>query len=219
MCDLRKKIKRNCLCCEGVLKRELKMEQITTKEFFENIGDYIKPDKKLFIVGIAGGSCSGKTFWAKKTAEKLNAKFLLMDDYILPDKVASIENWDLPEIWNLDLLKQHLINLQKGEKIKKPVYNFIKHSVENYENFEPVEILILEGNYALHNLISEIIDFKIFIDVPEKIRLQRRIKRDVGERGREEKKIIERWERFVQPTYLKFIEPQKEVADVVVVND
>lgn len=104
-------------------------------KFLKNIKDYVKIGKTPFIISIAGGSGSGKTFIANLIAEKLNAEVLTMDDYIIPEKIKSSENWDSSDNWNLELLKEHLIKLKKKEKIKKPIYNFKKQSNSTFEDF------------------------------------------------------------------------------------
>ena len=192
--------------------------EINIKEFLENIEQHIKLGEEVFIVGISGGSGSGKTYAAGKISEKLKDAIVFdMDDYIDGEKVKASENWDLPEIWRLDLLKEDLVKLKKGENIKKPIYDFTKHRRANFEDFKSKRIIILEGNYALHDLFLDLLDLKIFVDISEDIRLQRRVERDVKERGRTKEQVLEKWKDFVQPTYLEFVEPQKEKADLIFV--
>ena len=193
--------------------------QINFKEFSKDIKKYIKPSKKPYIIGIAGGSGSGKSLIAKKIAQTLNSKELSMDNYINGNKIKKTENWDLPGIWNLNLIKKNLDKLKKGESIEKPVYNFSKHCSETVEHFIPSKIIILEGLYALHPLLRSNIDLKIFIEADEKTRLQRRINRDTKERGRLKEKIIEKWNKTVQPTFIKYILPEKQKADLIITNN
>jgi uridine kinase len=177
----------------------------------------VTPDKKI-LIGVSGGSGSGKTFISKKIAEKLNAKLLSMDDYIIYEKVKTSKNWDIPEIWDLELLKKHLNEIKKGNDFEKPVYDFSKREEGKMENFKHERIVVVEGNFALHNLFSDLYDFKIFVDASEKVRLERRLGRDVKKRGRTREQILQKWREFVQPMYLRHIEPQKAIADLIVRN-
>lgn len=171
-------------------------------------------------MGVAGGSGSGKSYVAKKICEKLGECLIVsMDDYIIPEKVSSSDNWDLPEIWDLKKIKQDIINLHKGIEIKKPIYDFSKHSIKDYEKVFPKGVIIVEGIYSLHKVFEDFLDFRIFVDADEGVRLKRRIKRDFESRGRTEDKVRKKWESTVQPMYLKFVNPQKEVANLILNNE
>jgi len=194
--------------------------QIQIKDFLKEINSYIEKDKEFFIIGIAGGSGSGKSFLADKIKEKLSESVALnMDDYIIPEKVSSLDNWDLPEIWNLDLFRKHLLELKKGNVIEKPVYNFVEHQIKICEKFKSGRVIIVEGLYALHEKIVDLIDLKIFVDADEDVRLNRRIKRDATLRGRTKEEVLKKWNETVEPTYRKMILPEKDKADIVVVNN
>jgi len=190
--------------------------KIKFDNFLNNINQYIKVNNPSFIIGIAGGSGSGKTYIAKNIAEKISGIILSMDDYIKDKREYKNENWDLPQAWKFELIKKHLIELKNKNKIKKPVYDFSTGYIKTYEDVKPSSIIILEGNFALSKEFVDLLDLKIFIDIDEKTRLNRRLKRDIIERGRTKEKILKNWNQFVQPMYLKYIEPQKKKADLII---
>jgi uridine kinase len=192
---------------------------VSCKKFLKKIQEYIKPEEKPFIIGVAGGSGSGKTFISEKIAQKFRTKILSIDDYIIGEKIKQQDNWDLPEIWNLELLQKHLSQLKKGKIIQKPSYNFSKHQTQNLIPFPPQEIIILEGLHSLNPVLLPFLNFKIFIDSAESVRLNRRISRDTKERGRTKSQIIKKWNSTVQPTYLTHILPQKNNANLTILNN
>jgi len=192
--------------------------KIDFDNFIKNIKSYINIKNTPFIIAIAGGSGSGKSFIAKKIEEKIGGKVLSMDDYILEEKGKEIGQWDLPEVWDLKRLKGDLIRLRKKEAIKKPIYNFVNSSEKKQEEFFN-DFVIFEGNYALIEIFDNLTNFKIFIDAEEIVRLNRRIERDSKERGKTREKIVEQWNKFVQPMYKKYIEPQKRNADLIILNN
>ena len=164
--------------------------EIKLNDFLDNINQHVKPDKEVFIIAIAGGSGSGKSFLGQRIAEKLDGKIFSMDDYIDGEKVKASDNWDLPEIWQLDKIRRDLEKLKSGKGVKKPVYDFSEHGVVDYVDFSPERIIILEGLYGLHKDVLDLIDLKIFVDASEEVRLKRRVDRDVAERGRTEEQIL-----------------------------
>ncbi len=194
--------------------------KITAKELLENLNTYIKVDKKPFIIGVAGGSGSGKSFIARKICEKIKDCVLIsMDDYIIPEKILSSSNWDLPDNWDLDKIRKNIFDLHSGKKIEKPVYDFSAHLISSQETVKPCRVIIIEGIYALHSIFQDFLDFRIFIDASENVRLERRIKRDIAKRGKTEKSVREKWRESVQPVYVEKVVLQKQVADVVVLNE
>ena len=108
--------------------------------------------------------------------------------------------------------------LKQNKSISKPVYDFTAHMRKGYENFKPGKIMIIEGIFALNQTISDILDIKVFMEAATKLRLQRRIERDVKERGRTEESVIEQFNSTVEPMYLKHVLPTKKFADFVIEN-
>jgi len=175
------------------------------------------------IVGVAGGSGSGKTTKVAQKIENamLDAKILSMDDYFRGKEfMASIhsDNWDEPRVYELDLLQQHLKILQRGESIQKPVYSFSEARRVGYQSFGPHGIIALEGLLALYSGIVEELDLKIFVDIAVHGSLMRRILRDVGRTGQTQEQILEQYVRTVYPMFKLHIEPTKAFADIVIVN-
>ncbi len=190
---------------------------VSFENFLENINNHIPDNAKIISVG--GGSGSGKSFIAKQIADKIGAKILAMDDYIIPGKITKDSNWDLLECWDLSLLDTNLRDFLAGKIFKKPVYNFKKSIISGYERFEPADKIIVEGLYALDDLIIKHIDFSIFIDSPESIRLERVLKRDILERNHNNNnKIIRRWNKTIQPAFEKFIQQKKDNVDLIILN-
>ena len=170
--------------------------------------------KKIVIVSIAGGSASGKTYVAKN----VDGKVLSMDDYYIGIKRMKDHNFDKPSALDLRLLKKHLHELKKNKTIKKPIYNFKAHSRSGYEKFKPAKVIIIEGLFALNEILRNKVDLKVFIEMPEKKRLKWRIMRDVKERGRTRDSVIKQWRETVQPNYLKYVLPTKRYADIMLIN-
>ena len=176
-----------------MLGRVIKMK-ISVNEFLRNLDNHINIDKDVFVIGISGGTASGKTVLSKRLYQKLKDSVLLgMDDYILEEEVAKSDNWDLPNIWDLDLIKDHLIKLKQGEIIQKPIYDFTTHLRKGEEEFHPKKIIIVEGLHALSEVLRDLLDLKIFVHADEEVRFNRRLKRDVAKRGRTEQEVREKW--------------------------
>lgn len=187
---------------------------VSSEDFLKDIKKYITNIKGGFI-GITGGSGSGKSYIAKKIAEKLRARIIFMDDYYI--RGICKDNKDVPEAFNLELLKQNIIDLKNGKEITKPVYTFgLKN--DGSEVVKPGEIMILDGLFALSDVFSEFLDFRIFIDCLEKIRLERRLERDVVERKYDKEYTIKRWNETVEPMFKLHVLPQKDKADLIVEN-
>lgn len=195
--------------------RFLFMGRIGLDDFLK--GDFILDDVR--VVGVAGGSGSGKSYVAGRIADKIGARVLVVDDYIVPKEITKGGNWDLPKCWDLDLLNENLSDFSFGRSFEKPVYDFRTGKIGRYETFESGGVIVVEGLYALHNSIIEHIDFSIFVDSPKDVRLGRVVKRDFLDRsGYDEAKITQRWNESVQPTFLKHVESQKIGADLVLTN-
>ena len=175
--------------------------------------------KKFVIVGVAGGSCSGKGYFSDFLASKVGAKILSMDSYYFGiDKLLDM-NFDKPAALDLNLIKEQLRILKKGDKVKKPIYDFATHSRTGFEEYFPGKIIILEGLFALNNIFVDELDLKIFVTAFKDTRFKRRLDRDVAERGRTKESVIAQWNETVQPMYMEFVRAQKEFADLIILND
>jgi uridine kinase len=181
---------------------------------------------KPLIIGIAGGSGSGKSTVARKVAESLegaSAAFLDMDAYYknfahLPMEERRKVNWDHPEALDHDLLAAHLERLAAGESVDKPVYDFVSHSRSpRSERIEPADVVVIDGILLfVDERVRDLCDVKVFVDTDADVRLIRRIRRDMAKRGRPLEEILEQYLSTVQPMHLQFVEPSKRYADVIV---
>ncbi len=181
---------------------------------------------KPLIVGIAGGSGSGKSTVARKVAEALrtaSAAFIDMDAYYrnfshLPLDERRQINWDHPEAFDFDLLTEHLARLAEGEAVEKPVYDFVSHTRSPATaRVEPCDVVVIDGILLfVDERVRGMCDVKVFVDADADIRLVRRIRRDMKARGRGLDEILEQYLTTVQPMHLQFVEPSKRYADVIV---
>jgi uridine kinase len=171
----------------------------------------------MLVIGIAGGTGSGKTTVVNKILQKLNAKgvnVLSQDNYYYDNPHLSLSerealNYDHPKSIDFDLLLQHIRALKKGENIEQPIYSFVTHSrTGDYVLVEPKDVLIIEGILVLANaeLLKEY-DLKVFVHADSDERLIRRIRRDTQERGRDLNEILHRYQTTLKPMHQEFIEP------------
>jgi uridine kinase len=184
------------------------------------------PLPKPLIIGIAGGSGSGKSTVARKVGEALSRSsvaFLDMDAYYrnfahLPMEERKRVNWDHPESFDTDLLRSQVRELCARRAIDKPVYDFVTHTRSTRtERVEPADVLLLDGILLFADeRIRELCDVKVFVDADADVRLIRRLKRDVTKRGRTLEEVIAQYLETVQPMHLQFVEPSKRYADVIV---
>jgi len=170
------------------------------------------------IIGVSGGSCSGKTYFSALLAKKLNGSVLSMDDYYKGRSRMKNDDFDSPEAIDLDLWERHLTAVKKGSVIQRPSYDFTLRERTGEGEWRPVFPVVAEGLFSLLSPQSEILDLKIFIFAEDTVALQRRVARDLGTRESDESKIRERWERFVRPRYQQSIACQYKSADIVVLN-
>jgi uridine kinase len=182
----------------------------------------------VVVIGIAGGSASGKTSVANKLVEnqinKVNSIALLrLDDYYkdlsnLKLEERSKTNFDHPDSIDFDLLSDHLQKLKDGKSINKPIYDFSIHNRQDKsELINPVNVVILEGILALSEaVIRDLCDIKIFVDTADDIRFIRRLKRDTRERGRTIESVISQYIETVRPMHMQFVEPSKKYADIII---
>jgi uridine kinase len=181
---------------------------------------------KPLIVGIAGGTGSGKSTVARKVAESLagaSAAFLDMDAYYrnfghLPMEERRRVNWDHPAAFDTELLASHLERLVAGESVDKPVYDFVSHTRSpRTERIAPGDVVVIDGILLfVDERVRELCDVKVFVDTDADVRLIRRIRRDMAKRGRPLDEILEQYLSTVQPMHLQFVEPSKRYADVIV---
>lgn len=182
--------------------------------------------KNCILIGVAGGSGSGKTTVANnlvKAFKSEDAALVEQDAYYreltnltLEEKAAV--NFDHPDSIEFDLLKEHLLKLINGEAIERPIYDFTTHSrKEGTVRIEPSKIIIVEGIllFAVPE-IRELFDVKIFVDTDADEMILRRIERDMSERGRSFDSVKNQYLKTVKPMYLEFCEPSKRYADVII---
>jgi uridine kinase len=181
---------------------------------------------KPLIIGIAGGSGSGKSTVAKNVAENLTTSsvaFIDMDAYYKNFCDLSFDerkrlNWDHPDAFDYDLLCSHLEALTRREPIEKPEYDFVTHlRSANSTAVAPADVVVIDGILLfVDERVRNLCDVKVFVDADADIRLIRRIERDTHVRGRPLDEIIEQYLSTVQPMHLQFVEPSKRYADVIV---
>ena len=180
----------------------------------------------MFTIGIAGGTGSGKTTVVKKIMERIPADrvaFVPQDSYYrdsshLPMEERQQINFDHPDSLEFELLVDHIRKLKAGVSVQQPIYSYLTCTrAQETIPVEPREVIILEGIliYTHMPLVKEI-DMKVFVDADSDDRLGRVIVRDMMERGRDVKKVLERYEKTVKPMHLQFIEPSKRYADIII---
>ena len=181
----------------------------------------------MLVIGIAGGSGSGKTTVVKAITDNLQGKSVVVipqDAYYkdcgdLSDEEKRANNFDHPDAIDWDLLCQQLSELKSGKTIQQPVYSYISCSRSKTETVtvEPAEVIIIEGILIFTcQRLREQMDIKIFVDADDDDRLMRVMARDISERGKDVHWVIERYSRTVKPMYLQFIEPSKRYADIII---
>ena len=178
------------------------------------------------IVGIAGGTGSGKTTVAKNIVRTLpqgSCVLLEHDGYYrsyghLPPEERAKVNFDHPDSLETDLLMAHILELKRGNAIEKPIYDYVTHMRSSETvHVEPVPIVVVEGILIFtHERLRELFDLKIFVDTDADLRVLRRLQRDVAERGRTVESVISQYHATVRPMHLKFVEPSKRWADIII---
>jgi uridine kinase len=180
---------------------------------------------KPTIIGIAGGSGSGKSTVARKIAAALmpaSVAFIDMDAYYRDRSDLSLDqrrrlNWDHPDAFDFDLFVSHLEALSKGDAVEKPVYNFVTHLRESRtERVTPADVVVVDGILLfVEERVRNCCDVKAFVDTDADVRLIRRIRRDMAKRGRPLDEILDQYLTTVQPMHQQFVEPSKRYADLI----
>lgn len=183
--------------------------------------------KKAVIIGIAGGSASGKTSIAKQLYEyfKGHHKVVIIkqDDYYKDQTHLSMEervntNYDHPFAFDTDLLVQQLEQLKNKQSIEKPIYDYTLHTRrQETETIEPRDVILLEGIFVLAEArVRDMCDILVYVDTDNDIRFIRRLKRDIEERGRSLNSVCEQYLNTVRPMHEQFIEPSKKYAHIII---
>ena len=178
------------------------------------------------IIGIAGGTGSGKTTVVKKIIHQLPAgevSVISQDNYYKDNSHLSMEdrneiNYDHPNSVDFNLLIEHLSQLKQGINIEQPLYSYHSHNrLPEVKQTKATKVIVVEGIliFAVKEL-RDLFDVKIFVDTPDDERLIRRIRRDIQERGRDIEEVLNRYEDTLRPMHRQFIEPYKKYADIIV---
>lgn len=182
---------------------------------------------KCIVIGIAGGTASGKTTIAKKLLEgSINfgsVSIIRMDDYYKSFDSLTLEerskvNYDHPNSYDIELFVEHLKKLKQGKLINKPTYDFINHRRDTIiEVVRPADVIIVEGImlFAIPELLK-FYDIKVFVDTPDDIRFIRRLQRDTVIRGRTVDSVVNQYLETVRPMHMQFVEPSKVHADLII---
>ncbi|RAT96263.1 uridine kinase [Brevibacillus sp. Leaf182] len=178
------------------------------------------------LIGVAGGSGSGKTTVAKELYRQFQNDSVTMieqDSYYkdqshLSPEERALTNYDHPFAFDNDLLLAHLQELMQGKAIQKPIYDFKVHNRKQEQiQVDPKDVIILEGMLILEDeRIRDLMDIKVFVDTDADVRIARRIVRDIEERGRSLDSVVTQYLNVVRPMHLQFIEPTKRYADVII---
>lgn len=183
----------------------------------------------MLILGIAGGTGSGKTTVVNQILNQLpdgEVGVISQDSYYKETNELSYEertkiNFDHPKSIDFNLLVQHLKELKKGKVIEQPVYSFVTHNrTEDTVKTHPKKVIIIEGILIFNNKkLLDLCDIKIFVHADADERLIRRLKRDIQERGRDLNEVLNRYQDTLKPMHQQFIEPTKSFADIIIPND
>jgi uridine kinase len=178
------------------------------------------------IIGICGGTGSGKTTIARAIVEAVGAANVVLveqDSYYrnladMPLDERHQANFDHPDSLETDMLVDHIVKLKRGVQVEMPLYDFKTHTrSNNIEIIEPRPVVIVEGILMFAEpRVLELLEVKVFVDTPDDIRLLRRLKRDFAERGRTYERTMEQYERTIRPMHLEFVEPSKRHADIII---
>jgi uridine kinase len=179
-----------------------------------------------FVIGVAGGSGSGKTTVVRRIVDSLGPEQVTLldhdryyrdrNDLRLEERAAL--NYDHPDALETDLLVKHVRELKAGRTVDVPQYDFTRHArLSETETFQPRRALIVEGILVFTDAaLRDLMDIKVFVDTDSDTRFIRRLQRDVAERGRTMESVIDQYQSTVKPMHLEFVEPSKRYADVII---
>ena len=178
------------------------------------------------FIGIAGGPGSGKTTLADRLVDSFGrdeVSIIRHDNYYKRHDEMTYEercklNYDHPDAFDNDLLREHLLQLKEGKTVEVPVYDYTIHNRSNeVEKVVSAPVIVLEGILIFQEpMISELMDIKVFVDTDADVRILRRIQRDVEERGRSLQSVISQYLTTVKPMHEQFVEPSKRKADIII---
>jgi uridine kinase len=179
-----------------------------------------------FLLGVAGGTGSGKTTVARRILDAVGQTRLVlleMDSYYKDvdwrrEEDLLHHNFDHPSSLDFELLTRHLSELRAGRPVEAPIYDFKTHRrTERTRTLRPDAVIIVEGILVLVDPeLRRLLDFKIYVDTDADVRLARRLRRDIEERGRQVEDVLRQYEESVRPMHLEFVEPSKRWADVII---
>ena len=185
--------------------------------------------EKPYIIGITGGSASGKTLFLISLLSHFREEDICLisqDNYYkniadVPKDENGVDNFDLPDAIDFELFAQHITDLKAGKTVLMKEYAFNNAAAADVIlEFKPAPIIVVEGIFVFTNpIVAAMLNLKIFIDAKEYIKIKRRIVRDNHERGYDLSDVLYRWENHVAPTYEKYIKPKKQYADIVINNN
>ncbi|KAI3643371.1 hypothetical protein MP228_012926 [Amoeboaphelidium protococcarum] len=191
-------------------------------------GSVTSPQKQTYIIGIAGGSASGKTSVSELIISNLDVSsvaLISMDSFykiLTKEQIAAANkaeyDFDHPNAFDFDLLFQILHQLKSGQEVDIPIYDFKTHSrLEECIKISGASVVVFEGIFALYDQeIMKLMDLKLFVDADDDIRLARRLRRDIADRGRSLDSVLTQYQRFVKPSFDEFVRPTMKYADVIV---
>jgi uridine kinase len=183
----------------------------------------------MLVLGIAGGTGSGKTTVVKQILNELPSaevtvisqdSYYRQNDHLTYQERCNI-NFDHPNAIDFDLLIHHIRELKNGKHIEQPIYSFVTHNrIKDKLKTFPKKVVIIEGILIFTNKeLRELIDIKVFVHADSDERLIRRLRRDINERGRDINEVLERYQSTLKPMHQEFIEPTKNFADLIIPND
>lgn len=176
------------------------------------------------LIGVTGGSGSGKSTVVRRIKEAVDASVLISQDsyyksapFISNDNITAY-NFDHPDAFDMDLMVENLTDLKAGKPIMMPQYDFVHHCrMDEMVRVEPAKLIIIDGLMIFYDKrIRDLLDLKLYVDTPPDIRFIRRLQRDIAERGRTVESVIEQYTEVVRPGHFSFIEPTKEYADLII---
>jgi uridine kinase len=178
------------------------------------------------FIGICGGTGSGKTTIARSIVDavgRANVVLVEQDSYYrnladMPLDERHQANFDHPDSIDSDMLVNHLIRLKQGLSVDMPLYDFVTHTrSDEIEVINPKPVVIIEGILIFAEpRVLDLLDVRVFVDTPDDVRLMRRLRRDINERGRTFERTLEQYERTIRPMHFEFVEPSKRHADIII---